>query len=126
MSIFVFLDSSRSVSQSIQHTIIREFAKQNKLEIDFYGAEMFGFEYTHMLLRDYLVANRSSGYMFFSINQFLNKDKKYDLKLLNSFNKKGIKLFFANEKISLFNKSDYENIYKKLLISEICISNIYK
>ena len=124
MSIFVFLDSNRSVSQSIQHTIIREFANQNKLEIDFYGAEMFGFEYKHMLLRDYLDSNRSGGYMFFSINQFLKKDKKYDLKLLNSFYKKGIKLFFANEKISLFNKSDYENIYKKLLISEICISQI--
>ena len=123
MSVFVFLDSSRLVSQSIQHSVIREFANQNSLKIDFYGAEMFGYESRHMLLKDYLESDRSKSYLFFSIKQFQKKDKKYDLKLLNEFSEKEIKLFFANEKISLSKKSEFKNLYVKLLISEICEIN---
>tara|TARA_Y100001968_G_C19371269_1_gene725236 strand:- start:600 stop:992 length:393 start_codon:yes stop_codon:yes gene_type:complete len=123
MSNFVFLDSSRSIPQSIQHFIIREFANQMKITINFYGAEMFGFEHRHMLLKDYLNSNRSQAYIFFSIKQFLKEDKTYDLHLLNLFSIKGINLYFANEKISLSTKSEFEHFYHKLLISEICDSN---
>ena len=70
MNVFVLLDSNRHVSQSIQHLVIREFANQEGLDIDFYGAEMYGYEYRHMLLRDYINANRYKAYLFFTIKQF--------------------------------------------------------
>ena len=72
MSCFVFLDSWRLVPQRVQHLVIRQFADEKALNIDFYGDELYGHEYKHSILVNYLEENLYRGYIFLV---FINSKK---------------------------------------------------
>ena len=50
---YVMLDSTRSVAQKIQHSIIRLYAEKTNLKVSFYGAEFKGFNKTFSINRIY-------------------------------------------------------------------------
>ena len=102
---FVFLDSSFSVSQSVQLRLIRLFADENMLAIDFYGSELLGTESSHKILKDYVRERRSRRFIFFSLTQFVDENG-LQVELLRSMVRSGIKIGFAAQGIVDLSESE--------------------
>jgi len=120
---YVMLDSTRSVSQSIQHQIIRTYADKNELDICFYGAEFKGIEKKHFQLKNYIFNYPTDNFIFYSIYQFYDAEIGFDINLIKNIllNKKAI--HFAAENIQILTFKDLEKIRIELLASHINIYN---
>ena len=120
---YVMLDSTRSVAQSIQHSIIRSYAEKNKLSICFYGAEFKGIEYKHLQLKNYIFDYPTDDFIFYSIYQFYNKEKGFDIELIEKVLINHKKIHFAAENIQILTFKDLEKIKIELIASHINIAN---
>ena len=120
---YVMLDSTRSVAQNIQHIIIRNYAQKNNLNINFYGAEFKGIEHKHFQLKDNLLNYTGDAFIFYSIYQFYDKVKGFDIGLINKVLTNEKTLHFASENIKIISKNDLENIKISLIVSHINILN---
>lgn len=115
---YVFLDSTRSVPQSVQHSIIRSYANQCDLNISFYGAEFRGYEHRHMQLNHYLVNSSIKNYLFYSLDQFFTDDG-FDLHLISLGIKRDVCFYFAAESIDIKSNDDYLTIRQEAIICAI-------
>ena len=115
---YVFLDSTRSVPQSIQHTIIRSYANHRDLNISFYGAEFCGYEQRHMQLQNYLAKSNIKNYLFYSIDQFFT-DRGYDLDLISLGLDSNVCFYFAAESIDIITREDFSIIRQASIVSTI-------
>ena len=120
---YVMLDSTRTVPQHLQHTIIRNFADKNKITICFYGAEFKGIEHKHFQLKNYIFDYPTDNFIFYSIYQFYNKNKGFDIKLIKQVLLNQKRLHFAAENIQILTLKDLENIAIELIVSHINIFN---
>ena len=120
---YVMLDSTRSVAQSIQHKIIRIYAENNNLNISFYGAEFKGIEYKHFQLKNYIFNYPTDNFIFYSIYQFYDNEKGFDIKLMEIILNNQKKIHFAAENIQISTSKDLEKIKLELLASHINIVN---
>ena len=107
---FVFLDSSFSVSQNIQLSVIRDYASEKKLSIIFYGSELTGFEFKHYILNDFLKRRPCNNIIFFSLSQFCTNNS-LSLKALGSVLSAEVCVHFAAQKISEPNIADIKNLH---------------
>ena len=113
MSCFVFLDSWRLVPQKVQHLVIRQFAEEKGLDIDFYGDELYGHEFKHSILMNYLEENLYGGYIFFSIHQFQKSqnNKHIDIERIIHLNKTfNVPFHFALESICIDNAKSAQKL----------------
>ena len=115
---FVFLDSTRSVCQSIQHSIIRTYASNRHLQISFYGAEFRGYEHRHMQLHQYLLNSNIQHFLFFTFDQFFT-DQGYDLELISLGLERSVSFYFAVESIDITSHADFSKIRKESIVSAI-------
>ena len=120
---YVMLDSTRSIAQSIQHAIIREYAEKNKLNICFYGAEFKGIEKKHFQLKNYIFNYPTDNFIFYSIYQFYDEEKGFDINLIKKVLLNHKVIHFAAENIQILSLEDLEKIKMELIASHINISN---
>ena len=120
---YVMLDSTRSVAQKIQHTIIRIYAEKIDLKVSFYGAEFKGFESKHFQLTDYINNHPLDNFILFSIYQIYDNKNGFDMNLLREATKKNKKLYFATEEIKLTSPLDVEKIRSELIMTHVNIFN---
>tara|TARA_Y100000746_G_C15201153_1_gene325400 strand:- start:108 stop:521 length:414 start_codon:yes stop_codon:yes gene_type:complete len=120
---YVMLDSTRSVAQSIQHVIIRIYAEKNNLDVSFYGAEFKGIEYKHFQLKNYIFDYPTDNFIFYSIYQFYENGKGFDIKLMEKILNNQKKIHFAAENIQILNLKDLDKIKIELIASHINIAN---
>ena len=116
---FVFLDSTRSVPQVVQHKIISDYAQKEMLDISFYGAELLGLEHKHSQLKSYIASKRSKNYLLFSIYQVYNPSKGFDLLVIKSCVDSGSSIYFAMESIKIQSMKDVNNIAIDLQFAHI-------
>ena len=119
MSCFVFLDSWRLVPQKVQHLVIRQFAEEKALNIDFYGDELYGNEYKHSILVNYLEENLYRGYIFFSIHQFQKSktNKEIDIDQLIRLNRTfKVPFYFALENICIDNTTNTQKLQLDIFV----------
>ena len=119
MKTFVFLDSSRTINQSLQQIIIKDFVQSNNLSIDFYGAEFTGTEHYHHLFLDYLQSNRCESYLFFTIKQFRSAEGTYNLEPIRHALSVCRGIFFASERISLLALTDLLSLERDLYFATL-------
>lgn len=120
---YVMLDSTRSVAQSVQHVIIRIYAEKNNLNISFYGAEFKGTEYKHFQLKNYIFNYPTENFIFYSVYQFYDNEKGFDVKLMEKALTNQKKIHFAAENIKILTLKDLEKIKIELIASHINIAN---
>ena len=94
---FALLDSSYRIPQHLQMLAFNNYAKNNEVELAFYGGELVGQEETHLLFLSYLNANIYTEFLFFSVRQFLNSQNKLQKDTIAMAIEMGKALHFANE-----------------------------
>ena len=120
---YVMLDATRSVAQSIQHIILRNYADKNNLKITFYGVEFKGIEEKHFQLKQYIFDHPTKNFLLYTIYQFYNKNDGFDLELIKKVISNKKMLYFAAEDIKIESLKDLEDIKEDLLVSHINLSN---
>ena len=120
---YVMLDATRSVAQSIQHIILRNYAHKNNLKITFYGVEFKGIEEKHFQLKQYIFDHPTNNFLLFTIYQFYNEKHGFDLELIKKVISNKKMLHFASENIQILTLKDLEKIKIELIVSHINIIN---
>lgn len=120
---YVMLDSTRSVAQKIQHSIIRLYAEKINLKVSFYGAEFKGYESKHFQLTEYINNHPLDNFLLFTIYQIYDNKNGFDLNLLREATKKNKNLYFAAEEIELSSSLDVEKIRPELIMTHVNIFN---
>ena len=107
---FVFLDSSFTVTQGIQLSIIRAYANKESLAISFYGGELCGQESRHAILLDYASRRRCPNFIFYSLSQFISVGG-LDLTILRKLRDLGGKAHFAAQGLKDPTEAELQNLY---------------
>jgi len=113
---FAFLDSERVVPQALQQIILRDFAQKNNFAIEFVGAEIYGTEYSHMLLRSYIEEDRWPAYIFFSVHQFIQGSKFIFTSLEKAVELK-VPCLFAAEQIMIQTVDELSELRTQIAVS---------
>ena len=120
---YVFLDSTRSVPQNLQHLIIKSFATEANLNITFYGAEFMALEDMHFQLLSYATKIEYSSFLLYSIYQLYDPISGFDFSILKTIleNKKAI--HFAAQKLSITSTSNLQLKYPELFVAHTMFLN---
>ena len=117
---YIFLDSTRSTSQIVQHQVIRAYALERNLNISFYGAEFIGLELRHKQLNSYITNGKIKNFIFYTIDQFYQDRSGFDFAILSTGLSLGICFYFAAEKREILT---FDDLHKLLFESKVCTIN---
>jgi hypothetical protein len=120
-SVFLIGDPRRYVSQPVQQTIMREYAKSQSLLVDFVGWEI-GLWGQHKMLDSYAASRKSDSFLFFTIYQF-QAPEGFQTKKLKKLFESGYNLYFASQRISVRTREDLVGLLAELFVVERMLSS---
>ena len=119
--------SSREINgayypQNVQNLILRNFAKENNIELQLSGTE-WNIEKSFLMLRS-IISEKNNGILLFSIFQiYENSSFFYDI--VRKIIKKKKIIVFALENISISSEKELQNLSKIFKITEVTSSRDY-
>lgn len=122
--VYVFLDSTRTIPQSIQHKIIQIFASNNNLKISFYGAEFKGYELRHNQLKSYILSGIQRYFLFYSVYQFYDSVSGFNFDVLyQGIFQSSSCFYFAAESLTIESTSDLLQLTTECKVAHINLLN---
>tara|TARA_B100001057_G_C22841041_1_gene947106 strand:+ start:1917 stop:2363 length:447 start_codon:yes stop_codon:yes gene_type:complete len=119
--------SSREINgayypQNVQNLVLRNFAKENNIELQLSGTE-WNIEKSFLMLRS-IISEKNNGILLFSIFQiYENSSFFYDI--VRKIIKKKKIIVFALENISISSEKELQNLSKIFKITEVTSSRDY-
>ena len=108
--------------QNVQNLILRNFAKENNIELQLSGTE-WNIEKSFLMLRS-IISEKNNGILLFSIFQiYENSSFFYDI--VRKIIKKKKIIVFALENISISSEKELQNLSKIFKITEVTSSRDY-
>lgn len=121
--VYVMLDSTRKVSQNIQHLIIGNFAKEAGLSISFYGAEFMALESFHFQLLSYARNSDYKAFLLYSIYQLYDPLDGFIFSIIHDILLNNKSIYFSAEKISLETINEFNKLMPSLIVAHSTIKN---
>lgn len=117
INVFALGDARRLVSQPLQQTIMRTYATENNLSIDFVGWEiaLWG---QHKMLMSYINNRKANAFLFFTLYQFWDSGN-FQQDVMNEIVTRGFPIYFASERIKILNIYELQSLNYELSIAEI-------
>ena len=119
--------SSREINgayypQNVQNLILRNFAKENNIELQLSGTE-WNIEKSFLMLRS-IISEKNNGILLFSIFQ-IYKNSSFFYDIVRKIIKKKKIIVFALENISISSEKELQNLSKIFKITEVTSSRDY-